>query len=216
MGRNPFGDAAEIGDWRSGQRVRAVEMEDQLALVVEGVVQSVAVRGPDIGRGYWPALLPESRPSSALILGLGGGTIAQLLVRRFGPLPMVGVDDDPEVLALARQSFGLGEVPGLRVVVDDAFDFVANCAERFDYVCVDLFRAGQVPRQVTSTPFLRQTRRLLLSEGLAVFNLARDGRARERIHRLSRVFLVEREVLTGLNVVVHCRAPAKPTRVIFD
>jgi spermidine synthase len=213
---NPFGDAAEIGDWRSGERVRAVQIDDQLALVVEGVVQSVAVRSEDIGRGYWTALLPPSMPTSALVLGLGGGTVAQLLRQRFGELPILGVDDDPEVLAVARQAFGLGQIPGLRVVVDDAFEFVANCSERFDYVCVDLFRAGQIPRQVTATPFLRQVRRLLLAGGWAVFNLARDGRARERLHRLKRIFVVEHEILTGLNVVVHCRAPARPARVILD
>lgn len=213
---NPFGDAAEVGDWRSGQRVRAVQIEDQLALVVEGVVQSVAVRERDIGRGYWPALLPESKPAAALVLGLGGGAIAHLLVQRFGQLPVVGVDDDPEVLALARQTFGLGHIPGLRVVVDDAFAFVAHCPDNFDYVCVDLFRAGQIPHRVTATPFLRQVRRLLLSDGLAVFNLARDGRARERLHRLGRIFFIEHEILTGLNLVVHCRAPVRPARMIFD
>ncbi|MCL5107806.1 MAG: methyltransferase domain-containing protein [Chloroflexi bacterium] len=207
-----FGDAAEVPDWRTGPRVQVVQTDGQQALVVEGVVQSVAVDGPDIGRGYWPALLPDAKPRSALILGLAGGTIVHLLRRRFGPLPITGVDDDVEVLAVARQRFSLGQEPELRVVVDDAFDYVANCQVRFDYICVDLFRAGQVPRQVTATPFLRQARRLLEPGGAAIFDLARDRRAQERIHRLGRIFLVERQVLVGLNVVVHCRPPVRPVR----
>ena len=179
-------------------------------------MQSVAVQSDDIGRGYWPAMLPERKPANALILGLGGGTVAQLLARRFGRLPMVGVDDDPEVLALARQTFGLGAVDGLRVVVDDAFDFVAHCEDRFDYVCVDLFRAGQIPREATAKTFLRQVRRLLPAQGVAAFNLARDRRASERLHRLGQIFFLERQILTGLNLVVHCRPPLRPSRILFD
>jgi spermidine synthase len=194
-------------------RARAEQREGQLALVVDGVVQSVFVEGPEIGLGYWPAMLPEERPQSALILGLGGGTIPHLLRLRFGPLPMVGVDDDPAVLALARERFRLGKLAELQVVQQDAFAFVAACRGQFSYVAVDLFRAGEVPREVTASPFLRQVRRLLAPGGVAAFNLARDRRAATRIHRLARIFYVENQILTGFNVVVHCRAPARPARV---
>src|SRR5690348_12385037 len=46
-------------------------------LRVGGVIQSVHVDEgyePDV----WDAMLPRERPQSALILGLGGGTMAQL------------------------------------------------------------------------------------------------------------------------------------------
>ena len=197
---------------RPGARVEAVESEGQYALAVDGVVQSVRVEGGDIGRGYWPAMLPQEPPRSALILGLGAGTIARLLHVRFGGLPIVGVDDDEAVIDLVRERFQLGELPGLWIVVGDAFAFAAACRERFDYVAVDLFRGGELPRGVAATPFLRDVRRLLEVGGLAAFNLTRDRRAATRIHRLGRVFCVEKRILVGFNVVVHCRAPARPER----
>src|SRR5262249_29787731 len=80
----------------AGPRVRVAEDEGQRALLVDGVVQSVAVEGPVLGPGYWPAMLPDARPRRALLLGLGAGTIAHLLVRRFGPVAMVGVESDAE------------------------------------------------------------------------------------------------------------------------
>ncbi|MHB1004699.1 MAG: spermidine synthase [Chloroflexota bacterium] len=204
---------ADAGEPReSARRVDAVRREGQFALQVDGMVQSVLVDGPEIGRGYWPAMLPRSKPGSALILGLGGGTIAHLLTLRYGALPIVGVDDDPAVLALAHRRFGLDALTDLRVVVGDAFAYAADCRERFDYVAVDLFRAGEIPRAATATAFLRDVRRLLTPEGLATFNLARDGRAASRIHRLGRVFYVEGQILMGFNVVVHCRPPARPVR----
>jgi hypothetical protein len=65
-------------------------------LRVGGVIQSVGVDAshiPDV----WDAMLPQERPASALILGLGGGTIATLMTRRWGPLPIIGVERDPAI-----------------------------------------------------------------------------------------------------------------------
>src|SRR5579875_2945345 len=58
-------------------------------LLLDGAVQSIAPGGE--AGGYWPLLLPPARPESALVLGLGGGTVARLLMERFGPLPIAGV-----------------------------------------------------------------------------------------------------------------------------
>src|SRR5436853_429754 len=130
---------------------------------------------------------PPGRARRAVLLGLGGGTIAHLLVRRFGPISMIGVEADPEVLALARAEFGL-DLPSLTVVEGDALAYVAACAERFDYVCVDLYRGAELERGALTRPFLRQLRALLLPGGIAFFNLFRDGRTGRRAHRIRQVF----------------------------
>jgi spermidine synthase len=127
----------------------------------------------------------------------------QLLVQRFGPLPLVGVEADPEVLALARAEFGL-ELPGLTVVQADAVDYVLACADRFDYVCVDLYRGAELDRRVLARPWLRALRALLLPGGLALFNLFRDRRTARRLHRLQQVFPSAVAQTVNKNVVVRC------------
>ena len=184
-------------------RVRVAEDEGQRALLVDGVVQSVAVEGPTLGPGYWPTMLPDARPRRALLLGLGAGTIAHLLVRRFGPLPMVGVEADAEVLALARAEFGLA-LPSLAVVEGDALAYVGACGQRFDYVCVDLYRGAELERGALARPFLRALKKLLLPGGLAVFNLFRDRRTARRLHRLQQVFPWAEAQTVGKNVIVRC------------
>ena len=184
-------------------RVRVGEDDGQRALLVDGVVQSVAVDGPVFGPGYWPHMLPDVRPRRALLLGLGGGTIAHLLVRRFGPIPIVGVEADAEVLALARAEFDL-TLPSLTVVQGDALAYVAACEERFDYVCVDLYRGAELERGVLTRPVLRGIKRLLLPGGLAIFNLFRDRRTDRRVHRLRQVFAWAEAETIGKNVVVRC------------
>ena len=184
-------------------RVRVGEDEGQRALLVQGVVQSVAVEWPVLGPGYWPSMLPDARPRRGLLLGLGGGTIAHLLVRRFGPLPLVGVEADAEVLAVARAEFGL-TLPSLTIVEGDALAYVATCDERFDYVCVDLYRRAELERGVLARPFLRALKRLLRPGGLAVFNLFRDGRTARRLHRLQTVFPLAEAHAVSKNIVVRC------------
>ncbi|HEY7061374.1 MAG TPA: methyltransferase domain-containing protein [Chloroflexota bacterium] len=196
-------DRARDGQAAAGPRVRVAEDEGQRVLLVDGVVQSVAVEGPHLGPGYWPSMLPDVRPRRALLLGLGGGTIAHLLVRRFGPVPMVGVDADAEILALARAEFGL-DLPSLTIVEDDALAYVAAASERFDYVCVDLYRGAELERGVLARPVLRGIKRLLTPGGVAVFNLFRDRRTARRLHRLQQVFHGAEAETIGKNVVVRC------------
>src|SRR4051812_30708017 len=119
--------------------VRIGEDGGRAALLVDGVVQSISPQDGLAAGGYWAAMVPAERPKKALILGLGGGTLAQLLLTRFGDdVAIVGVDNDPAVLHLAR-SAGWMPSRGLDVVVADAFEYVQACEDRFDYVAIDLF-----------------------------------------------------------------------------
>jgi len=172
---------------------------------VDGVVQSISPEDGLIDGGYWAAMVPDDeRPRRALILGLGGGTVARLLQRRWGELRIIGVDDDQSILATAN-AVGWLPLPGLEIVVADAFDYVQSCAERFDYVAVDLFRGERLARRAFGRPFLRHVRDLLEPRGRLVVNLFRDYRAPERIQRIASSFDIREEKRVGGNVVVHAR-----------
>src|SRR5438309_290587 len=98
------------------------------ALLVDGTVQSVDP--DDAGSGYWSVMLPAQPPRDALMLGFGGGTIAQLLLRRFGAVAITGVDDSPEVLRLGACAFRLAEST-ITLIQADAFDFTQGSREQF-------------------------------------------------------------------------------------
>jgi spermidine synthase len=184
--------------------VRIGEDGGRAALLVDGVVQSISPEdGLSVG-GYWAAMLPDERPARALILGLGGGTLASLLRARWGGLRMVGVDDDNRILALAREA---GWLPtcGLEIVLCDAFEFVRTCHERFDYVAVDLFRGPRMPSRVFGKPFLRHVRSRLEPHGRLVVNLFRDRRQPDRIGRIALFFDIRSQIDIGGNVIVHAR-----------
>ncbi len=175
-------------------------------LRVGGVIQSVHV-----DEGYeadvWDAMLPHHRPERALILGLGGGTMAQLLTARFGPVPITGVERDPAVVWLARHEFGLNRMPHVRIVEDDAFDFVqraTDATERYDAICVDLYTAGKMAHGVLDPVFMRGLARILSPSGSISFNLWRSPYLADQLRRIERVLAVRKLVEVEDNLVVRC------------
>jgi len=164
----------------------------------------------DAASGYWQAMIPDQRPRSALLLGLGGGTVAHLLVRRFGPLPITGVDTSAEIIGLARGEFALAQLP-LTVVRADALQYVHSTDARFGYVAVDLYRGNRLTRGVLALPFLRALAARLLPGGTVAFNLFADAYLDGRVPRLERVFERLRLDLVGANAIFHGR-PRRPQR----
>jgi spermidine synthase len=182
---------------------RIGEDRGRTALLVDGVVQSVAVRSLDHSDGYWWEMLPDVRPRRALLLGLGGGTVARLLQTRFGDVSIVGVECDERVLELARVTL-LADMP-LEYELADAHEFLASSEPGFDYVCVDLFRGERLDRRIFGRPVLRQLERVVNRGGTVCFNLFYDKRTERSIARIARVLRVTRQVSRGKNVVVHTR-----------
>jgi spermidine synthase len=181
------------------------DRDGRKALIVENVVQSIAVEA-DHPFDVWDAFLPRQRlPWRALILGAGGGTIATLLTERCGPIRIVAIERDPAVTQLAREEFGLKHLANVELIEADAFEWIATCDELFDLICVDMYVAGEMAHGTLATAFLRQVAQLLTPGGIAAFNLFKTKRLPEQLHRLQRVFNIAEEIHIGGNVVVHAR-----------
>jgi spermidine synthase len=167
-------------------------------------VQSIS---PDDGLadgGYWGAMVPVDRPRRGLVLGLGGGTLVRLLHARWGIFPIVGVDDDPTVLDVARDAGWLPRA-ALEVVVADAFGYVKGCQERYDYVAVDLFHGEEMDARIFGQPFLRRVRALLAPRGQLAVNMFAEVRMLARIARIATIFEIRERRYVGGNLIVHAR-----------
>jgi spermidine synthase len=198
--------------------VRTAAREDgRLALEVANFTQSVTVpvEASTPFEGYWPLLLPASCPRRALLLGLGGGTLAALLARRCPGVAMVGIEHSAEVLAVARHDFGLDELAGLEVVESDAFawveEHVASELGSYDLICLDLFEGGRLTPGTLARPFLRQVATLLRREGALTVNLMRTARLPQQLHRVESVFIIERQEQLWGNVILHLSVRPVPT-----
>lgn len=113
----------------------------------------------------------EERPvKKALILGLGGGTIAKILRKKYPDAKIVGVDLDPVIVQLGKEYFGLNKL-NVEVSIADAFEMSQKIRkDKFDLICVDLYVGDKFPEKFATEEFVNNVQRLLSKGGYAIFN----------------------------------------------
>ena len=125
---------------------------------------------------WLPALFrPARSPRRILLLGTGAGTVIRQLKRLFDPIEIVGVDNNPIHLRVAREHFGV--TPEMAQLLHaDAGDYVARYrGPGFDLVIDDLFGGGNgVPERSVrfDSAWLRKLQRCLTDEGVLSINFA--------------------------------------------
>jgi spermidine synthase len=206
IGSKPMMNGNE-GAWYERETIPHIligEDQGRRALIVDGAVQSVAPEDGHRGSGYWAAMIPAVRPRQVLLLGLGAGTVAHLLTRRFGPVPILAVDNDLEVVETARREFAL-DLENLRVEISDAFAYVGSTDARYDLILVDLYTGPCPAPGMISRPFLRALRRILVPSGEVVFNCFQGYLTERRMTIVRSVFRVMAVVPAGSNRILFCR-----------
>lgn len=161
-------------------------------------------------RAFRAARLKDRGIGRVLVLGLGAGSIPRILRDELGiAAPITAVDDDAEVVRLARVHFGLDRYADLEVIVGDAFAELADLSGPYDLVAVDLFTEQEFPDAVLEPATLDRLDALTARDGLVLINTiahteAAGQRVRMLAERLGTRFATVRPLkVYGLNVVVH-------------
>jgi spermidine synthase len=134
-------------------------------------------RSPFIGRNYYYdyySLLPfifAGTPRNALIIGLGGGIIANQL-RYFHPeIAVDGVEIDPKVIQVARNYFGLS--PDVDVFNQDGRIFVTLSKNKYDLVIIDAYTQQiYIPFHLTTVEFFTKLKDRLSPQGIVAMNVS--------------------------------------------
>ena len=109
------------------------------------------------------------------MLGIAGGTVIHMLHTLYPEAVITGVDIDPVIIGIGKTYFGLGAMPGFRVVRSDAGRYVARTpAGTFDCVVIDVFIGPDVPEFVLSPLFQRNVKKLLTPKGFVLINYLRQ------------------------------------------
>lgn len=126
----------------------------------------------DAFRKYFRKDPPSLRDDSeVLILGLGAGSVASILRNELQlNNPVTGVEIDPMVIEAARKHFALGKIPRLNVVIRDAYDYMADCMNKYDLIVIDLYVDDQVPAKFQTPQFITMVAGCLKPGGKLVFN----------------------------------------------
>ena len=114
-------------------------------------------------------MIPNKPINKALILGLGAGTIARLLLEKNPECQILGVDNSLEVIQASKDYLALDRLKvDLRIA--DAFEFIHEIEEKFDLIIVDLFIGPLFPLKILTPKFLKRCHQLLMSGGILSLN----------------------------------------------
>lgn len=134
--------------------------------------------------------------SNALILGLGGGPMANIL-NNLG-FNVDALELDQRIAEIARQYFGLsGKV---NVVVDDARHYLEVSHKKYDVILFDVYRGESPPPHVFTLESLTKTKSLLKDDGLIIVNFngfldGKEGRPARSIYKTLRALGLETRIL---------------------
>ncbi len=127
--------------------------------------------------------LPEK--SNALILGLGGGAVANIFQNSLG-FNVDAVELDERIAEVARQYFPLSD--RVNVIVDDARHYLEETQKKYDVILFDVYRGEAPPPHVFTLESLTKTKSLLKEDGLIIVNFngfweGKTGQAARSIYK---------------------------------
>jgi len=195
--RNPAPVISEARGVRSmhigGEAVQsAMRLDDPYALAL------------DYTRCMMAFLLFHPQPREALMIGLGGGSLAKFFHRRLRGLRTRIVEIDTRVIDLARSHFQL-PADDARLRVELGCGTEALAPECCDLLVIDGFVDESLPGKITSQAFFDAAWLALAPPGVLVMNLMDDAPEFDRIlERLEQAFggaVICMPALTDPNVI---------------
>ncbi|GAB3599961.1 fused MFS/spermidine synthase [Angustibacter peucedani] len=139
-------------------------------------------------------LAEAGTPLHTVHVGGAGCTLARYVAHTRPRSRQVVLENDPEVLALVRDTFGYSRRSGFRLREADGLAGLRDLHDgSFDVLVRDAFAGDTTPAHLTTTTFVGQVARVLAADGVYVANVAdRPG-----------LGLVKREVATVSAVFGH-------------
>ena len=105
--------------------------------------------------------------STALLLGLGGGSVANMLHENL-KMKVDAVELDERMVTIAQNYFSLN--PNVNVIVDDARHYVEITKKKYDCVFFDVFKGDVMPAHVLSIECFNRVKSILNKDGIVVIN----------------------------------------------
>jgi spermidine synthase len=120
----------------------------------------------------WEANSP-SPPAAPrfLVVGLGGASLSNALVKTFPDSEVVSVEIEPVVAEAARRYFFYRESSLVQTVLDDARHFLEQNTERFDVIYLDAFDGTGVPPTLRTLEFAQLLDRNIKKDGALIANI---------------------------------------------
>ena len=137
-----------------------------------------------MSQGIWDYFLlaPLFRPAPALptpqdsllLIGLAAGTVSELYTNIYGPIPITGIELDPQIIEVGQTYFGMTQ-PNLTPIAADGRRWLAQqpADATWSFIAVDAYRPPYIPFHLTTVEFFQLTYDHLDEDGVLAINIGR-------------------------------------------
>lgn len=166
--------------------------------------------------GIWNKTLKKVKNKTslvkrALVLGLGGGSVAKIINKNWPDAKITGVDLDPNMVSVGKKYLGLDKIK-TDIVIEDAMKFITKAAKKkskYDLICIDLYIGDNFPEKFEKIEFVKNVRKVLTEKGAAVFNRLYYDEKRKQAMKFMATLEAEFAGVTPIfpeaNVMFYCR-----------
>ena len=119
------------------------------------------------------SLLVTDNPKNVLIIGLGGGTLSNVIHALYPAAKIHNVEIDPAVLKVARNYFNSIENDVVTSSVQDGRIFIKRAAikkQKYDWIILDAFNGDYIPEHLLTKEFFEEVKSVLAEGGVIAAN----------------------------------------------
>jgi len=125
----------------------------------------------DYSKMMLATLYLKPTPQKILIIGLGGGSLPNALIKLLPSVQIDIVEIDKDVAAIAEQYFLFKPSGNVKIFIEDGFEFVQKAkAESYDLIFIDAFTEDYVPSSFLTLDFASNIKRILTKTGIVSVN----------------------------------------------
>lgn len=117
-------------------------------------------------------LMARTFPGDSCLLGLGGASVPQTLKNQRPKHSITAVDNNDEVIQIAKKFFMVDSLSDLTIIHKNAADYVQEVSITFDHLMIDLYDANNFPIECNNDAFFSQAKKRLNKDGFIAVNLA--------------------------------------------
>lgn len=170
------------------RHIRVNDEYGKRKLLVNGSVQSGRYIQSLWKRAFKAFGIPKDRKwNDILVLGVGGGTVIELLHGQFPKARITGVDIDTVIIDIAKKYFLTGDIAYINFTVADAMKFVQENTSTYGCIIIDIFIGNEVPEFVKTTSFITLCKQRLSPNGAVCINYLQDREYGEKSNEFHQV-----------------------------
>lgn len=164
------------------EMLQVLLIQGQYQLVSPNAIYSYGVLYTNFLQAFKQLDIESFEGKNVLVLGLGLGSIPQMLETRFlRSFHYTIVEFDEAVIELAHKYVLQHLSSSIEVIHADAFVFIDQHMDQYDMICMDIFFDDLIPSQFEQKDFLLKIKSLLTPKGLFLYNrLALTMKDREK------------------------------------